>query len=82
MIRYFEAAFRTIGAKMQIQIWTYLLRSLATQLGVEPDIAVHQACVDEKMQWGEAKNVWYNAQIRTLLYLPVHLARKAFKRKK
>ncbi|MDD5094799.1 MAG: hypothetical protein PHV74_10540, partial [Dehalococcoidia bacterium] len=66
----FEAAFRVVGSKMQVKIWTHVLTSLATHLGVSPDITVEPTCVDAKMQWSQAGNIWYNAQIRTLIYMP------------
>ena len=65
---------------MQVRIWTSLLRSLANHLGVGPNVSVNQTCVDPGLQWSELQNIWYNAQIRTLLYTPVHLARKLTKR--
>jgi anti-anti-sigma factor len=78
----YEAAFRLVGSKMQVRIWTSLLRSLANHLGVRPDVSVNQTCVDPGLQWSELQNIWYNAQIRTLLYTPVHWARKLTNRKK
>jgi hypothetical protein len=29
--------------------------------------------LDPKLQWGRAWNIWYNAQLRTLLYTPIKL---------
>ena len=78
----YEAAFRLVGSKMQVRIWTSLLRSLAHHLGVRPEVSVNQTCVDPGLQWSELQNIWYNAQIRTLLYTPVHWARKLTNRKK
>lgn len=72
----FEAAFRTVGSKMQVKIWTHVLTSLATYLGIPADVAVEPRCVDPRMQWSQAGNVWYNAQIRTLLYIPFLLLAK------
>ncbi|HEY41057.1 MAG TPA: STAS domain-containing protein [Dehalococcoidia bacterium] len=66
----YEVAFRTIGSKMQTGIWTYLLTSLAEHLGVPTEVDVDIRCVDTWMQWSQAGNVWYNAQIRTMLYMP------------
>ena len=72
----YEAAFRTIGSKMQVKIWTHVLSSLATYLGIPADVAVQPSLVDPRMQWSQAGNVWYNAQIRTLLYMPFRLLGK------
>jgi len=64
----YEMAFRLVGAKFQERIWRHVLSSLATLLGVEPQVHVTKTCVDKKMQWLEMRNLWYNAQIRSLLY--------------
>ncbi|MFO8101875.1 MAG: STAS domain-containing protein [Dehalococcoidia bacterium] len=69
----YEAAFRAIGSKIQVKIWTHVLTSLAARLGVPAAITVEPTIVDRKVQWSEAKNTWYNAQIRTLLYAPFRL---------
>jgi anti-anti-sigma regulatory factor len=66
----YEVAFRTVGSKVQTGIWTYLLTSLAERLGVPAEVNVDVRCVDTRMQWSQAGNVWYNAQIRTMLYMP------------
>ncbi len=66
----YEAAFRTIGSKIQIKIWTYVLTSLASHLGVPAEVTVAPTLVDRRVQWSQMSNVWYNAQIRTLLYAP------------
>ena len=73
----YEAAFRTVGSKMQVRIWNHVLTSLATHLGVPADITIDPVCVDTGVQWSQIFNVWYNAQIRTLLYTPVLLFKRA-----
>lgn len=72
----YEAAFRMVGSKMQVKIWTHVLSSLATHLGVPAEVAVDPVCVDRHMQWSQASNLWYNAQMRTLLYMPLRLLGK------
>ncbi len=69
----YEAAFRAVGSKMQIKIWTHVLTSLASRLGVQANITVEPTLVDRHLQWSECGNIWYNAQIRTLLYAPVRV---------
>lgn len=66
----FEAAFRLAGSKMQIRIWTHVLRSLATFLGVPANVTYDARRIDASMQWNHAWNVKYNAQIITLLNEP------------
>jgi len=66
----YEAAFRTVGSKMQVKIWKHVLTSLATYLGIPADVTVEAVCVDPRMQWAQAGNAWYNAQVRTMFYMP------------
>jgi anti-anti-sigma regulatory factor len=75
----FEAAFRVIGSKMQVKIWTHVLASLSKHLGVPPDITVEPLCVDTRMHWSQTGNLWHNAQIRTLLYMPFRWLGKPFR---
>jgi len=73
----YEAAFRTVGSKMQVKIWTHVLSSLAVFLGVPPEVAVEPKCIDKHIQWSQLGNVWYNAQIRTIFYMPFRRRDKA-----
>lgn len=75
----YEAAFHTVGSKMQIKIWTHVLTSLATYLGIPGDVTVETLCVDPTMRWSQIGNIWYNAQIRTLFYMPFRLLKRFFK---
>jgi anti-anti-sigma factor len=77
----YEIAFRLVGAKFQERIWRHVLSSLATHLGVEPQVNVMKTCVDKKMQWSQMTNLWYNAQIRSLLYTVLSPLRRSRKSK-
>ena len=66
----YEAAFRAVGSKMQVNIWKTVLTSLAKYLEIPADVTVEPACIDKHLQWSQTGNVWYNAQIRTLFYMP------------
>jgi anti-anti-sigma factor len=72
----YEAAFRLIGSRIQTRIWTHVLTSLAVHLGVPADITFEQHCLDKGMRWSQAANVYYNAQIRTLIHEPKRWFRK------
>jgi hypothetical protein len=72
----YELAFRSVGSNMQIRIWTHVLTSLAAYLGVPADVGVEANRVDPGVRWSEWRNVWYNAQIRTMLASPVWLGRR------
>jgi anti-anti-sigma factor len=69
----YELAFRLAGSKLQDQIWTHVLTALAAQLGTSGEVQMHKTLLDPKLQWGRAWNIWYNAQLRTLLYSPIAL---------
>jgi anti-anti-sigma factor len=71
----YELSFRLAGSTLQDQIWTYVLTALATQLGTSGEVQKHRTLIDPKLQWGRAWNVWYNAQLRTLLFSPIALLR-------
>jgi hypothetical protein len=61
--------------------WRATLTNLAAHFGT-PGAVVEQrtVLVDPRLQWSEAKNIWQNAAIRTGLYMPVTLFRKAIGR--
>jgi hypothetical protein len=66
----YEAAFRLVGSKIQTRIWTHVLTSLAVHLGVPADITFDQECLDSRLRWSHIGNLYYNAQIRTLIHEP------------
>jgi hypothetical protein len=56
-----------VGSKEQERIWTHVLESLARHFGVPGWVRMTKACVGPDLQWDQALNVWYNAQVRTML---------------
>jgi anti-anti-sigma regulatory factor len=74
----YEAAFRFIGSKVQRRIWTHVLSSLAAYLGEPARIAVAATCLDTGLRWSQARNLWYNAQIRTMIKEPLFMLTKLF----
>lgn len=64
----YELGFVLAGSRVQEQIWTHVLSSLAEHLGVKPWVNMHKACVGPHYQWDQAMNIWYNAQIRSSIY--------------
>jgi hypothetical protein len=65
----YEFGYRFLGGeRKQDMTWTHVLRSLAAHHGVIADVQSWKTCVDPKVQWGNAGNVWHNAAIRTFLY--------------
>jgi hypothetical protein len=64
----YELGFRLFGATEQERTWTHVLRSLASHFGVNAPVTVEKTCVDPRVQWSHARNIWHNASIRSLLY--------------
>jgi hypothetical protein len=66
----YELGFRMGASKNEDRFWQATLRALATYFGIEaPQVETQSVCVDHKIQWSQAKNVWHNAGVRTTLYL-------------
>ena len=69
----YELAFLLAGSKLQDDIWNHVLMALAAELGTSGEVKMDKKLLDPKLQWGRASNIWYNAQLRTLLYTPIKL---------
>ena len=69
----YEVAFRLAGDKLQDQVWTHVLTALAAHVGTSGEVERHKSLLDPGLQWKRACNIWYNAQLRTLLYSPIAL---------
>ncbi len=77
----FEFGFRFMGfSAHQEKIWQSVLTSLASQFDLDPQVETNKVCVDSRVQWSQAKNVWHNSVIRTTLNAPLRLGRRLFKR--
>ena len=77
----FEFGFRIMGgSKKQEQIWTHVLAGLAKHYSVAGQVETRKTLVDSRMQWGQAKNVWYNSAIRSMLNLPVRTGQRVLDR--
>ncbi len=67
------------GAAREDALWEHVLISLAAHFGVNGQVQLEQSCIDSRLQWGQAKNVWYNASLRTMLTAPLRWAGRVFK---
>jgi hypothetical protein len=66
----YELGFRMGASKNEDRFWQRTLASLASYLGNEdPKVDTEAICVDRKMQWSAANNIWHNAGVRTTLYM-------------
>ena len=65
-----EVVFRIFASKAQDRIWTHVLQALAAHIQVEAQqVQIAKVCIDPRVQWSEAKNIWHNAALLTLLYI-------------
>ena len=64
----YEIGFRIVGSTTQERIWTHVLKSLAAHFGLNEPVTLEKVCIDPRMQWSEAKNLWRNAGARSMLY--------------
>lgn len=73
-----EVGFRFLGGvSAQRQIWVHVLTSLAAHHGAtQAAVEVHSTCVDPRLQWSRAGNVWQNAILRSVLALPRRLLKR------
>ena len=77
----YEIACRLgIAHTKEDQFWHGTLKNLATHFGVTSVVEQQSHCIDDAIQWSEAKTIWHNAAIRTALYMPIHLLRKSLNR--
>ncbi len=79
----YEIAFRLGGSKAEDTFWLQTLQSLSTHFGVSGQPQMKSTCVDPKLQWSQAKNIWYNAALRSMIYAaaaPLRWAQKPFVR--
>jgi hypothetical protein len=73
----FEFGFRFMGGSAQQErIWHHVLHGVAAHFGTAAAIEFHKTLVDRRLQWSQAKNLWFNSAIRSLLDGPVRLVRR------
>ena len=77
----FEFGFRFMGgSKQQEKIWTHVLNRLAEHYGEAAKVHTRKTLVDSRIQWSQAKNVWYNSALRSVVNFPLRVARRIFER--
>lgn len=66
----YEVFDRYFGsAAQQEKIWKTVLTNLAAHLGIPGEVRFQKVCVDQKVQWSGARNIWKNAGARTMIYI-------------
>ena len=80
----YEIGFRLGGYAKEDRFWQDTLKSLGEYFSVKVPVETQRVCVDPKLQWSQAKNIWHNSAIRTTLYTmgtPVRWVGQSFRRK-
>lgn len=63
----YEIGMRLAGEK-EDEFWQQTLVALAEHFGVAGQAQTRISLLDPRLQWAEARNIWYNAGLRSLLY--------------
>lgn len=64
----YEMGFRLLGTRKQDRVWKHVLEALAAHFEMQGQVEIAKVCLDPRIQWREARNIWQNAAIRTILY--------------
>ena len=70
-----EISFRLFGSRKEDEIWHATLQNLAAEFSIQGQVRQDTILVDPRLQWSQAKNVWNNAAIRSMLHAPIDLIR-------
>ena len=80
----YEIGFRLGGYAKEDRFWQDTLKSLAEYFGVKAPVQTQKVCVDPKLQWSQAKNIWITQLYVPTLYTvskPVRWVGKSFRQK-
>lgn len=66
----YEFGLRFGGHASEDRFWRHTLTAVARHFGVtNAPVVLTRVCVDRRLQWRHARNVWDNAAVRTTFYL-------------
>jgi hypothetical protein len=71
----YELGLRFGGHRQEDRFWQHTLTALAAHFDVTAPVQTQATCVDPRLQWAHARNVWQNAAVRTTLTTPVRWLR-------
>lgn len=66
----YEIGLRFGGHKQEDRFWQRMFRGIQRYL-----LRMELICVDPRLQWSQAKNIWHNAAMRAAMYkmtAPLH----------
>lgn len=65
----YEFGLRFMGGhKQEDKFWQHTLGQVAHYFNLEAMVQIQTICVDKKIQWSEARNIWHNSALRTTLH--------------
>jgi hypothetical protein len=67
----YEIALRLGGHRQEDVFWQRTLIALAAHFGVNGSVDTQAVCIDRRLQWSNARNIWQNAAIRTATHLVI-----------
>lgn len=77
-----ELGMRFGAAKQEDRFWHATLGNLAHRLGVRGKLTQQDALIDPDIRWAQFKNIRHSAAVRSLLYMPIYMARRFLSRRK
>jgi hypothetical protein len=64
----YEVAMTFGGHGKEDKFWAQTLTALGDKLGVPvAEVQTRTVCVDSKRQWRNARNIWHNSMVRSVL---------------
>ncbi len=75
-----EFSFRIGAGGQEDRFWHATLGNFAARLGVRGTVEQCDRLIDGRFQWGEAGNIVLNAPVRSSLYMPFYVLKKALRR--
>ena len=72
----YELGLRMGGHRQEDKFWQHTLRAVAKHFGVIGPVTSEVVCVDPRIQWARAGNIWHNAAMRTAFALPGRMFRR------
>jgi hypothetical protein len=77
----YEFGFHFMGGfSNEDRLWEHVLLALAAQFGAKGYVQQEQVVLDPRLQWGQAKNIWYNAILRTMMAYPFRQIGRLFRK--
>jgi hypothetical protein len=64
----YELGMRLGGSREEDRFWMRTLAAVAAHFGVQEPVQRQVVCVDPRLQWSQAGNIWQNAAIRTTIH--------------